>query len=87
MCHEFRQAKHIPPGAFSGTFNELVMCHLDVNSRNIILDNREKVWLIDWGLAGAYPLGLKKVLYHGDQLGIVFRLARIVWKGDVDKRG
>jgi thiamine kinase-like enzyme len=31
------------------------MCHLDFNQRNVILDEGGKVWLIDLGLAGAYP--------------------------------
>lgn len=31
------------------------MCHLDFNQSNVILDDTGKVWLIDWGLSGAYP--------------------------------
>ncbi|KAK0430777.1 kinase-like protein [Armillaria borealis] len=33
----------------------LVLCHMDLNMRNIIVDRRGKVWLIDWGMAGAFP--------------------------------
>lgn len=33
----------------------LVLCHMDLNMRNIIVDRRGDVWLIDWGMAGAFP--------------------------------
>lgn len=55
VSHDFGYANSLPAGAFSGTFEKLVMCHLDLNQRNVILDDGGKVWLIDWGLAGAYP--------------------------------
>ncbi|GIJ85613.1 hypothetical protein Asppvi_004472 [Aspergillus pseudoviridinutans] len=38
-----------------GLFRDLVMCHMDLHPRNIILDGRGKVWLIDWAFAGMYP--------------------------------
>ncbi|KAF2462159.1 kinase-like domain-containing protein [Lineolata rhizophorae] len=42
---------HTPPFRFS-TF---VMTHLDITPRNLILDPKGRLWLIDWGYAGAYP--------------------------------
>ncbi|KAH6714189.1 phosphotransferase enzyme family protein [Leptodontidium sp. MPI-SDFR-AT-0119] len=60
VCHDYGHATHLPPGAFSGKFNKLVMCHLDLNERNILLDDEGEIWLIDWGLAGAYPPWFEK---------------------------
>lgn len=28
---------------------------MDLNERNILLDDEGKIWLINWDLAGAYP--------------------------------
>ncbi|KAF8916634.1 kinase-like domain-containing protein [Mucidula mucida] len=33
----------------------LVLCHMDLNMRNIIVDRKGEVWLVDWGMAGAFP--------------------------------
>ncbi|KAJ4486795.1 kinase-like domain-containing protein [Lentinula lateritia] len=33
----------------------LVFCHFDLHMRNIMLDKNNRVWLIDWAFAGAYP--------------------------------
>ncbi|KAJ7596585.1 kinase-like protein, partial [Mycena floridula] len=33
----------------------LVLCHFDLHLRNIMLDKDNRVWLIDWAFAGAYP--------------------------------
>lgn len=33
----------------------LVLTHLDIHPDNVILDNDNRVWLIDWELAGFYP--------------------------------
>jgi aminoglycoside phosphotransferase (APT) family kinase protein len=60
ICHDHDQALHIPPGAFSGKFEKLVMCHLDFNPRNMIIDDDGKLWLLDWGLSGAYPPWFEK---------------------------
>ena len=32
------------------------MCHLNIAFRDIALDTEDNIWLIDWGLLGAYPL-------------------------------
>lgn len=40
---------------FTGEFGDLVMCHGDILGRNMILDRYGKLWLVDWGFAGAYP--------------------------------
>ncbi|KAG4436843.1 hypothetical protein IFR05_007692 [Cadophora sp. M221] len=55
VCHDCGHATHLSPGAFPGKFNKLVMCHLDLNERNLLLDDEGGIWLIDWGSAGAYP--------------------------------
>ena len=55
VSHDFGHAKYLSAGAFLGTFTTLVMCHLDLNLRNVVVDKDGKVWLLDWGLAGAYP--------------------------------
>ena len=41
----------IPPFNFP-TF---VLTHQDISPRNLILDPSDRVWLIDWAFAGAYP--------------------------------
>ncbi|KAL5319977.1 hypothetical protein ACEPPN_013036 [Leptodophora sp. 'Broadleaf-Isolate-01'] len=89
VCHMFRRATHMPPGAFSGTFKELVMCHLDVNPRNIILGDGGKVWLIDWGLAGAYPPWFEKGMISWAsavkwKLGLLELFGEETWKEEVD---
>ncbi|KAF8916614.1 kinase-like domain-containing protein [Mucidula mucida] len=33
----------------------LVLCHMDLNMRNIMVDRKGEVWLVDWGMAGAFP--------------------------------
>ncbi|KAK0438152.1 kinase-like protein [Desarmillaria tabescens] len=33
----------------------LVLCYMDLNMRNIIVDKRGDVWLVDWGMDGAFP--------------------------------
>ena len=41
---------------FSGTFNQLVMCHMDLHMANMILDSDKNIWLVDWASAGGYPV-------------------------------
>ncbi|KAF9077272.1 kinase-like domain-containing protein [Rhodocollybia butyracea] len=41
----------------AGTGNPLVFCHNDLNMRNIMLDDNNRVWLLDWEYSGAYPPG------------------------------
>jgi hypothetical protein len=41
--------------SFSGTFKPLVMCHLDLLDRNLMLDKRGRVWILDWSHSGGYP--------------------------------
>jgi len=33
----------------------LVLCHMDLSPSNVILDDHNSVWLIDWGRSGFYP--------------------------------
>lgn len=36
------------------------MSHMDFSPRNIILDADDKICLIDWGQAGAYPVHFER---------------------------
>jgi ADP-ribose pyrophosphatase len=41
-----------------GIIAEMCLSHGDLNLANIICDNRENIWVIDWTHAGAHPLEL-----------------------------
>ncbi|QSS58188.1 hypothetical protein I7I51_07611 [Histoplasma capsulatum] len=56
ICQSFKQAPDTVP-LFS--FDKLVLTHQDIALRNLILDPKGKVWLIDWGDAGIYPEGFE----------------------------
>jgi hypothetical protein len=45
-------------------FKNLVLTHQDIAPRNLIIDAQEKLWLIDWGIAGVYPLGFEQVAFR-----------------------
>jgi aminoglycoside phosphotransferase (APT) family kinase protein len=52
ICKSVRQApKDTPPFRFT----KLVLTHHDTSPRNLILDQHQQVWLIDWAYSGAYP--------------------------------
>lgn len=55
VCQEFRRAPQTQP-SFSGQFENLVMCHMDIAARNLILDRQRRVWVLDWAHAGGYPV-------------------------------
>ncbi len=59
VCQQFRRASPTHPG-FSGHFDVLVMCHMDIAARNLILDEEGKIWLLDWAFAGGYPAYFEK---------------------------
>lgn len=46
-----RARKDLPPFGY----NSFVLVHQDLNPKNLILDSCGKVWIVDWGNAGAYP--------------------------------
>jgi hypothetical protein len=54
VCQEFGIASQTQP-TFQGQFEHLVMCHMDIHTRNLIVDEQKRVWLIDWANAGMYP--------------------------------
>lgn len=83
-CHDYCHIAYLALGAFSGQFNKLVMCHLDFNERNILLDDEGKVWLIDWGLAGAYPAWFEKAGVQWGASGTWrMGLLEFVWEGNI----
>jgi serine/threonine protein kinase len=43
--------KDLPPFDYTS----FVLVHQDINPKNLVLDSGGKVWIIDWGNAGAYP--------------------------------
>ncbi|CAG8903075.1 unnamed protein product [Penicillium egyptiacum] len=52
ICKSVHQApKDTPPFHFT----KFVLTHHDISPRNLILDQHERVWLIDWAYSGAYP--------------------------------
>lgn len=55
VCQEFHRAPQTQP-CFSGQFQNLVMCHMDIAARNLILDRQRRVWVLDWAYAGGYPV-------------------------------
>jgi len=62
VCVKFKQLSRRAPRF---KFKELVLTHQDIAPRNLILDARNKVWMIDWGLAGAYPPGFEQAVFEG----------------------
>lgn len=55
VCKDFGRALQDVPD-FTGQFDNLVMCHTDLHTHNIILDAQSQVWLLDWDFSGAYPV-------------------------------
>jgi len=55
VYQEFQRAPKTQP-SFSGHFENLVMCHMDIAARNVILDRQRRVWVLDWAHAGGYPV-------------------------------
>lgn len=52
ICKSVYQApKDIPPFHFA----KFVLTHHDISPRNLILDQHDHAWLIDWAYSGAYP--------------------------------
>lgn len=47
--------KKVPEDRPPFSIDSLVMCHMDLNPRNIIVDDQLQPWLVDWGRAGGYP--------------------------------
>ncbi|KAF9073107.1 hypothetical protein BDP27DRAFT_1319400 [Rhodocollybia butyracea] len=65
-----------------GSGNPLVFCHNELNMRNIMLDDNNRVWLLDWEYSGAYPpwfdyavlQGRANAVNHDRRLPRLFRL-------------
>ncbi|KAL4246889.1 hypothetical protein ABKN59_008678 [Abortiporus biennis] len=55
IIHQYRGTfePHLIP-TFDAS-QSLVLCHNDLNMRNIMVNQRGEVWLVDWGMAGAFP--------------------------------
>lgn len=57
VSKDFKRApEDIPPFQFT----KFVLVHKDISPRNIILDIAGRVWLLDWGHAGAYPSAFER---------------------------
>ncbi|KAH8905473.1 hypothetical protein BR93DRAFT_798495 [Coniochaeta sp. PMI_546] len=54
------QVRQIPATAPKFHFQDLVLTHQDLAERNLVLDSGGKVWLVDWGCAGVYPVGFEQ---------------------------
>lgn len=59
VCIRFKQ---LPRRAPRFRFQQQVMTHQDISPRNLILDAQGKVWMIDWGVAGVYPVGFEQAV-------------------------
>ncbi|KAL7627038.1 hypothetical protein AAE478_003814 [Parahypoxylon ruwenzoriense] len=59
VCARLHQ---LPAGTPRFRFRDVVFTHQDIAPRNMILDEDEKVWLIDWGCAGVYPQGFDQAV-------------------------
>ncbi|PBL01829.1 hypothetical protein ARMGADRAFT_1071325 [Armillaria gallica] len=42
-------------------FSTFMFSHMDLHTRNMMVDERDQLWLIDWGSAGYYPLFFERV--------------------------
>ncbi|PSS12763.1 hypothetical protein M430DRAFT_36041 [Amorphotheca resinae ATCC 22711] len=49
-------------GSLIGAFDQLVMCHMDLNPRNLILDKAGHLFFLDWAHAGYYPPEFQEAL-------------------------
>jgi tRNA A-37 threonylcarbamoyl transferase component Bud32 len=52
--------------SFIGYLQPLVLCHNDIHTHNVILDDADRLWLLDWGNAGAYPYFYERAHLSGD---------------------
>ncbi|KAH7342976.1 kinase-like domain-containing protein [Rhexocercosporidium sp. MPI-PUGE-AT-0058] len=63
VCIKFKQ---LPRWSPRFRFRKLVLTHQDIAPRNLILDAQGKVFIIDWGLAGAYPPGFEQAILQAE---------------------
>jgi hypothetical protein len=54
------QVRQLPATTPRFHFRDLVFTHQDIAQRNLVLDAGGKVWLVDWGCAGVYPVGFEQ---------------------------
>lgn len=59
---EWLTAKLFREGSLIGAFDQLVMCHMDLNPRNLILDKAGHLFFLDWAHAGYYPPEFQEAL-------------------------
>ena len=53
-----------PPVKDPGGWNNIVLCHMDLNPYNVMVDDAGEVWLIDFGFSGFYPAWMEAVNMH-----------------------
>jgi serine/threonine protein kinase len=56
-----------------------VFSHQDLAPRNIILDKEGKIWLIDWGMSGWYPVYFEYTSMQNFNEITWGRMARLRW--------
>ncbi|RFU36241.1 hypothetical protein B7463_g55, partial [Scytalidium lignicola] len=66
---ELLTAKLFGKGSLIGAFDQLVMCHMDLNMRNLIFDKNNRLFFLDWADSGYYPPESQEaLLLHDIQL-------------------
>ncbi|KAJ7581492.1 ankyrin repeat protein [Mycena floridula] len=41
-------------------FNFFVFSHMDLHMRNMVVDDQQRLWIIDWGCAGFFPVYMER---------------------------
>ncbi|KAH9913540.1 kinase-like domain-containing protein [Fomitopsis serialis] len=57
VARNLNAKKHPQPVSFDAVMgtSSLVLCHQDLNMRNVIVGDDGRLWLVDWAWAGFYP--------------------------------
>lgn len=63
-----------------GAFDQLVMCHMDLNMRNLILDKNGRLFFLDWAHSGYYPPEFQEAILLYDLRSPNFKCA---WTEDL----
>lgn len=77
---EWLTAKLFGEGSLIGMFDQLVMCHMDLNMRNLILDKNGNLFFLDWAHSGYYPPEFQEAPFLYD---IRFPHSKRAWTQDL----